>query len=61
MIRGGRAAIGCAMMIMLLAVTGMAEGTNGIIRGDAQAYQMIPWTRNQAIALKEAEDGLSCA
>lgn len=55
--RGGRAAIGCAMMLMLLAVTGMAEEIGGIIRGDAQAYQMIPWTQNRAIALKEAEDG----
>lgn len=36
--RGGRAAIGCAMMLMLLAVTGMAEEIGGIIRGDAQAY-----------------------
>lgn len=54
--RGGRAAIGCAMMLMLLAVTGMADGASGIIRGDAEAYWMIPWTQNQAIALKETED-----
>lgn len=55
--REWRAAIGCAMMLMLLAVIGMAEEISGIIRGDAQAYQMIPWTQNRAIALKEAEDG----
>lgn len=53
--RGGRAAIGCAMMLMLLAVTGMADGSSGLIRGDTEAYCMIPWTQNQAIALKEAE------
>lgn len=54
--RGWCAAIGCAMMLMLLAVTGMADGASGIIRGDAEAYWMIPWTQNQAIALKETED-----
>lgn len=55
--RGWCAAIGCAMMLMLLAVTGMADGASGLIRGDTEAYCMIPWTQNQAIALKEAEDG----
>ena len=44
--RGWCAAIGCAMMLMLLAVTGMADGSSGIIRGDAEAYWMIPWTWN---------------
>lgn len=53
--RGGRAAIGCAIMGMLLAAAGMAEGISGIIRGDTEAYCMIPWTQNQAIALKEVE------
>lgn len=53
--RGWRAALCCAMMLMLLAVTGVADGSSGIIRGDTEAYWMIPWTQNQAIALKEAE------
>lgn len=53
---GWCAAIGCAMMLMLLAVTGMADGSSGIIRSDTEAYWMIPWTQNQAIALKETED-----